>query len=164
MRILLASSEIYPYSKTGGLADMVGSLSKRMARSGHRVGVVTPLYLGIREDYPQLQRMEMPLGFPLGTQTVRGEVWSLEPLPGLTIYFVDQPGYYQREALYAKFGVDYPDNASGSFFLLNRSRTSLDTWIGNPKSCTPMIGKRVARCCYCTIRRGQGGWTLLGPA
>ena len=43
MRILLVSSEVHPYSKTGGLADMVGSLAKTLARDGHRVGVVTPL-------------------------------------------------------------------------------------------------------------------------
>ena len=117
MRILLASSELYPYSKTGGLADMVGSLSKRMARSGHRVGVVTPLYLGIREQFPELQRLNIPLELPLGNKIVRGEIWSLEPLPGLTVYFVDQPAYYQRESLYAKYGVDYPDNAERFVFF-----------------------------------------------
>ena len=48
MKILLASSEVFPYSKTGGLADMVGALGKALARAGHRVGIITPLYLGIR--------------------------------------------------------------------------------------------------------------------
>ena len=96
---------------------MVGSLSKRMARSGHRVGVATPLYLGIREQFPQLQRLNIPLEFPLGNKNVRGEIWSLEPLPGLTVYFVDQPAYYQRESLYAKYGVDYPDNAERFVFF-----------------------------------------------
>ena len=57
MRILLASSEVHPYSKTGGLADMVGSLAKTLAYAGHRVGIVTPLYAGIRERFPQLKRM-----------------------------------------------------------------------------------------------------------
>ena len=47
MKILLASSEALPYSKTGGLADMVGALAKFLARAGHQVGVVTPLYRGI---------------------------------------------------------------------------------------------------------------------
>ena len=47
MRILLASSEVYPYSKTGGLADAVGALGKALARAGHQVGIVTPLYRGI---------------------------------------------------------------------------------------------------------------------
>ena len=49
MKILLASSELFPFSKTGGLADMVGALAKALGRAGHQVGVVTPLYAGIRE-------------------------------------------------------------------------------------------------------------------
>ena len=78
MKILLASSEVYPYSKTGGLADMVGALAKTLGQSGHQVGLVTPLYLGIRERFPQLKPVDMPLDFPLGATRVRGEVWSLQ--------------------------------------------------------------------------------------
>jgi starch synthase len=111
MRILLASSEVHPYSKTGGLADMVGSLAKTLARDGHRVGVVTPLYAGIRERFPELRQIDIPLEFPLGPRRVRGETWSLEPIQGLTVYFVDQPAFYYRADLYQEEGVDYPDNA-----------------------------------------------------
>src|SRR6185369_10317152 len=117
MRILLASSEVHPYSKTGGLADMVGSLGKALARSGHRVGIVTPLYLGVRERFPELQPVRLPLDFPMGVRRVVGEIWALQPLPELTIYFVDQPGFYQRAGLYQKDGVDYPDNAERFLFL-----------------------------------------------
>src|SRR5690242_12389818 len=49
MRILLASSELHPYSKTGGLADMCGALAKYLAAAGEEVIAVTPLYRGIRE-------------------------------------------------------------------------------------------------------------------
>jgi starch synthase len=52
VRILLASSEVHPYSKTGGLADMVAALGKTLARKGHRVGIVTPLYASVREQFP----------------------------------------------------------------------------------------------------------------
>jgi starch synthase len=117
MRILLASSEVHPYSKTGGLADMVGALAKALAHVGHRVGVVTPLYAGIRERFPQLTRLEMPLEFPLGTQQVRGETWSLESTEGLTVYFVDQPTFYDRADLYQAEGADYPDNAERFIFF-----------------------------------------------
>jgi hypothetical protein len=44
MRVLLASSELEPYSKTGGLADMTAALGKYLARAGHQVGIVTPLH------------------------------------------------------------------------------------------------------------------------
>jgi starch synthase len=117
MRILLASSEVHPYSKTGGLADMVGSLGKALVRSGHRVGMVTPLYQGIREQCPELKLLGVPLDLVLGVRRVRGEVWTLEPEPGLTIYFIEQPEFYQRAGLYQKDGVDYPDNAERFIFL-----------------------------------------------
>jgi starch synthase len=121
MKILLASSEVYPYSKTGGLADMVGSLGKALARTGHRVGIVTPLYLGIRERFPELKLLDLPLDLPLGVRRVRGEVWTLDPIPGLTIYFIEQPEFYQRSSLYQKDGVDYPDNAERFIFFSKAS-------------------------------------------
>lgn len=117
MNILLASSEVHPYSKTGGLADMVGALAKTLARAGHRVGVVTPLYQGIRERWPGLKLLDVPLELPLGLRSVTGEVWTLDPAPGLTLYFIEQPGFYQRAGMYQQDGIDYPDNAERFLFL-----------------------------------------------
>src|SRR5690349_9357738 len=117
MKVLLSSSEVHPYSKTGGLADMVGSLGKTLARLGHQVGTVTPLYLGVRERFPAMKRVELPLEFPLGIRQVRGEVWSLEQEPGLTVYFVDVPEFFQRSTLYQKEGIDFHDNAERFIFF-----------------------------------------------
>src|SRR5262249_42386493 len=117
MNILLASSEVHPYSKTGGLADMVGSLGKALAHAGHRVGILTPLYRDIRGRFAALQKMELPLELPLGRPQGPGEVWSLETQPGLTIYFIDQPEFYQRSGLYQSEGMDYSDNAERFIFL-----------------------------------------------
>ncbi len=117
MKILLASSEVHPYSKTGGLGDMVGALGKALARDGHQVGIATPLYLGTRERFPGLTRLDLPLDFPLGVRREHGEVWTLESVPGLTIYFVDQPQFFQRSTLYQKDGADYPDNAERFLFF-----------------------------------------------
>jgi starch synthase len=119
MRVLLASSEVHPYSKTGGLADMVGALGKSLAAAGHQTGIVTPLYSGIREKYPDLRRLDYWLEVPLGVGRVSAEIWVREPTPGLTIYFVHQPEFYYRKSLYQEAGVDYPDNAARyTFFSL----------------------------------------------
>ncbi len=117
MRILLASSEVHPYSKTGGLADMSGALAKALAKGGHRVGLVTPLYLGMRERFKELKPLALPLDLPLGVARCRGEVWTLEPQPGMTVYFIDQPEFYQRSSLYHAHGLDYPDNAERFLFF-----------------------------------------------
>jgi starch synthase len=126
MNLLLASSEVHPYSKTGGLADMVGALGKALARAGHRAGIVTPLYLGVRERVPELKQLDLPLDFPLGLRRVHGEVWAYEPQEGLTLYFVDAPEFFQRAGLYQQDGVDYPDNAE-RFIFFSKSIAHLGT-------------------------------------
>ena len=117
LRLLIASSEVLPYSKTGGLADMVAALGKSMARRGHRVGIVTPLYQGFFEKWPALKKLDYFLRLPLGNGWLEAEIFTLEPEPNLTVYFVHQPTLYQRPGLYGEKNVDYPDNAQRFLYL-----------------------------------------------
>lgn len=117
MKILQACSEVHPYSKSGGLADMVGALGKFLARDGHEVSVVTPLHRGIREKFPELQPFDWNLNLPLGADYVPASVWTHQPEKNLTIYFIDQPGFFQRASLYDEKGVPYADNAERFIFL-----------------------------------------------
>jgi len=117
MRILLASSEVHPYSKTGGLADMVGALGKALARAGHEARIVTPLYHGIRERFPAMRRVDWQFDLPLGARRVLAQLWSLKVEKGLTIYFVDQPDFYERAGLYLENHVSYSDNAGRFIFF-----------------------------------------------
>ena len=50
MNILFCSGEVYPFSKTGGLADVAASLPKALNRLGHNVKVITPLYQQIKNQ------------------------------------------------------------------------------------------------------------------
>src|SRR5687768_16823643 len=102
MKILLASSEFHPFSKTGGLADMVGALGKYLALAGHDVVVITPLYLGIRDKFKKIGPDELAFTLPLGIEKVTGMVAKLDITDRLTVYFVDQPDFYQRPALYGE--------------------------------------------------------------
>jgi starch synthase len=117
MRILLASSEVHPYSKTGGLADMVGALAKALARMGHETAVATPLYQGISRRFSPLDQTEFDLDLPLGPGQVQGKILQLQPEKNLTIYFVDQPEFFNRPSLYHNRGVDFPDNAARFLFF-----------------------------------------------
>jgi len=117
MKLILVTSELHPYSKSGGLADMVGALAKTLASQGHQVGVVTPLYRGIREKFSDLKPFDWELNLPLGSTSVQGKVQIAEPADNLTIYFIDQPQFFDRASLYTQGGADYPDNAERFVFF-----------------------------------------------
>ena len=117
MNVLLASSEVHPFSKTGGLADMVGALGKALARAGHEARIVTPLYRGVRERFPQMRRVDWYFDLPLGDRRVQASLWSLEIERGLWVYFVEQPGFFDRAALYHEHNVSYSDNPDRFIFL-----------------------------------------------
>lgn len=78
MKILFVSSEVAPFIKTGGLADVAGSLPQALAREGHEVKVILPLYEGIgqewREQMTFLNTSMSPC--PGGRSTVASSIWS----------------------------------------------------------------------------------------
>ena len=118
MRLLLASSEVHPYSKTGGLADMVAALAKSLGQAGHQVGLVTPLYRGIRERHPNLVPFDWRLDLRVGNASYHAGVLIERPLDSnVTIYFIDQPAFYDREGMYSEKGHDYLDNAQRFVFF-----------------------------------------------
>lgn len=96
---------------------MVGAMGKALAARGHRVGIVTPLYAGVRERFAGMRPLNFPLDVPLGMDRARGDVWQLDAAEGLTVYFIEQPGFYERPGLYQHFGADYPDNAERFTFF-----------------------------------------------
>lgn len=128
MRILLASSEVHPYSKTGGLADASGALGKALAKAGYQVGIVTPLYRGIREKFTSLRRLDWYFDFPLGNRFPGGEVWTLEPVKGLTVYFIHKPEYFDRAGFYNAHGADYEDNGE-RFIYFSKCATHLARYL-----------------------------------
>src|SRR5688500_5818654 len=117
MRILLASSEVHPFSKSGGLADMVAALAKALGRAGHQLGLVTPLYSGILDKFPAIQRFDWSIDLPFGPGRMQASIWTLQPSEGLTIYFIDHAPFYSRAGLYGEAGHDYPDNAQRFIFF-----------------------------------------------
>ncbi len=99
---------------------MVGAMAKSLAKAGHQVGVVTPLYRGIREQFLEMRPLKSQWDFSLGSQKVEALVWVLEIEPGLMLYFVDCPKLFDRSFLYHENGFDYPDNAE-RFILFSKA-------------------------------------------
>jgi len=117
MRILLASSEVHPYSKTGGLADSVGAFSKALAKAGHEVSLVTPLYRGIRDRFPEVQVEDWRFDLLLGAKRQNAKLMVLEPAERLRVFFINQPEYFDRAGVYGESGVDYGDNGERFIFF-----------------------------------------------
>ena len=94
MKLLLASSEVHPYSKTGGLADAVGALGKALARAGHQVGIVTPLYRGIRAL--DLEFLDWSRGGPyvVGALLAIAGVYELTPLKSICLRHCRSPLHF----------------------------------------------------------------------
>lgn len=117
MKVLIATSELHPFAKTGGLADMAGALGKYLAGSGQQVVVVAPLYRGIRDRHPGLERTDVTLDVPLNHRRVRGAVWRLAVHRRLSVCFIEQGEFYDRPGLYQHNRQDYPDNLERFLFF-----------------------------------------------
>ncbi len=111
LKILFASSEAQPLVKTGGLADVSGSLPAALKELGHDVRLVLPNYRGVAEIAGRLD-VVTELSLLGGEQPVR---LLRGTLPGseVTLYLVDSPRHFDRPGgPYSNTdGVDWPDNA-----------------------------------------------------
>lgn len=97
MRLLFVASELAPFAKTGGLADVVAALPKTLARAGHDVRIVVPLYDTAKLDGVTLTALgELTIG--LGPHRYQVQILSLGAGP--TIYFLRCPALYARGRLY----------------------------------------------------------------
>jgi starch synthase len=106
-RVLMVSSEASPWAKTGGLADVVGSLPAELARIGHAVAVVIPAY-GNARNAPA-ERVLSGIPIPAAGRIFRISIKVLTQ-GGVTTFFIEQPELYDRPGLYGDRSGDYPDN------------------------------------------------------
>ena len=107
MKILFLSSEGLPYSKTGGLADVVQALPKALAEMGHEVAVLLPRYRGNKIASTLVSSVTITMGDELRFPAIAEGA----AVAGVRYFFVVDRGFYDREQLYGEKGIDYPDNA-----------------------------------------------------
>ena len=100
MNILLVASEVVPYAKTGGLADVAGALPKALSRLGHSVRVVMPRYKVDKiVAKGELLPGELRVPFNFGERSVEVYVDRSGEVP---VYFIDAPEYFSRAKLYGE--------------------------------------------------------------
>lgn len=106
MKILFTASECVPFVKTGGLADVVGALAPVLARQGHDVRVILPLYGAIAEKYTEQMTHVVDFEVELGW---RKQYCGIEMLrqDGVTWYFMDNKFYFGRPYIYGLGGDEY---------------------------------------------------------
>ena len=110
MKVLFVASESQAFMKVGGLGDVVASLPKALSKLGVETSVIIPMYRGIKQKYPKLEKVDdfyISLGFRhqyVGLHKTRvGDV---------NYYFVDNEQYFDRDAVYGH----YDDGERFTFF------------------------------------------------
>jgi starch synthase len=130
MQIAFAASEGVPFSKTGGLADVVGALPGALASQGHQITVYLPRYRQTKLTDPQT--VVRSITVPFDDQYRFCSVVAGPTIGNVRYSFVDYPPYFDREALYGTPVGDYPDNAE-RFALFSRAVIEASKILGVPQ-------------------------------
>lgn len=118
LKILILSSEITPFAKTGGIADVVGELPKALRALGHDVRLVMPRYGRIDPARFGLHRLLEPFAVPLDNTGESATLFEGRLDSEVPVYFVDNDRLFNREGIYM-----YPDDAERFIFF---SRAALE--------------------------------------
>jgi starch synthase len=116
MKVLIASPELYPFVKTGGLADVTGALPKTLRKLGAEVRVILPMHKGIEELGFPMRYKNYKISCQVSQSIVDAEIVESE-YDGVTAYLVEKDEYYYRDYLYSTPDGDYLDNAERFIFF-----------------------------------------------
>jgi starch synthase len=97
----MPSAEVAPFSKVGGLADVVGSLPPALKKQGVDVRVISPLYKSIDRKKYKLKKIYSDLEIPSGMMILKINIWEGSlPETNVKIYFIDSPEYFSHKEVY----------------------------------------------------------------
>lgn len=119
LNIVYLTTESVPFAKTGGLADVCGTLPSVVAANGHQCSVIMPAFDSIRRSSMPIERTDISFAIDMPSDRIVGGRVLKSTLPGgnVPVYFIDQPQYYSRPFLYGDKHGDYRDNAERFIFF-----------------------------------------------
>ena len=123
MKIAMIASEIAPFAKTGGLADVVGTLAIALERYGHELCLIMPAYRSALQGQFALEETPIKLSVPVSTEQQTASVFKAAMGKNIAVYLVRADRYFDRDALYGTAEGDFVDNAERFTFL---SRAALE--------------------------------------
>lgn len=125
MDILFVASELAPMVKVGGLADVVGALSKALRLLGHKLTIALPRYAAVEAAGLMVARRLTPLVLPGPGERIEVTIFDGRLATGVDLLLLDVPGLYNRPGIYGdEEGRDYPDNAR-RFALFSRATVEI---------------------------------------
>lgn len=118
MKALIAASEVVPFAKTGGLADVAGTLLNQLKKAGVDADIILPFYRRIKQAANDLgiKPLKQEIAVSLGNEIETGRLWKGSTSEGADAYFIENDKFYDRDGLYGAPEGDYPDNASRFIF------------------------------------------------
>lgn len=99
LRILLVASEAYPFIKTGGLADVIGGLSRNLVRLGVDTTVILPLYKAVKKSFGSGMSIEFKKNIEFGDMTLSVAIYSYN-YRNVKYYFVEYDEFFDRDFVY----------------------------------------------------------------
>ena len=124
MDILFVTTELAPYVKVGGLADVASALPKALRALGHKVTLVLPRFPAIEAAGLLVARRLTPLKVTLGAKTIDVTLYDGRLPSQVDLVLIDAPGMFDRPGVYGENGEDYPDNGA-RFALLSRAAAEI---------------------------------------
>ncbi len=110
LKILFLSPEAVPFAKTGGLADVAGSLPGALKRMDIDIRSVLPFYRTVSEGDFEIRPLLDELEVPLGTESLKAKVLETRTKDDVPFYLIDREDLYHRPNLYGNPTGDYYDN------------------------------------------------------
>ncbi|MCU0707665.1 MAG: glycogen synthase GlgA [Pirellula sp.] len=118
MHIAMAASEAIPFAKTGGLADVCGTLPIQLSRNGHTCYLFLPAYASAKRSARNIVDTHISFVVDMAGKPMTAHILKTHlPDSSVEVFLIDQPLYFDRESLYSDANGDYRDNCERFAFF-----------------------------------------------